>query len=151
MKGRKRTPTPILKMRGSRRATTRPNEPPLELGRPEPPAYIASDPVAMDEWNRLIPQLEARRTLCPLDRILVANLCLSVARLSEAQGRIAEFGQCADSSRGRRKLPENSIVEKCLEQIKSYMAELCITPASQSKAAARPDDKQAMPLRRKPA
>lgn len=147
MKGRKRTPTPILRMRGSWRAKSRTNEPQAPAGRPEAPSFIVADSVALAEWERLVDQLDAMGTLSTVHRGLVAGYCLTLARLTAAQAVIAANGMTADTDSGPKKRPEVVIVEKCTEQIRSYAAELCITPGSQSRAVTRksaePENKKA--------
>lgn len=96
------------------------------------------------------------RTLSPVHRWLLAGFCITVSRLAKAQAVLDEMGltqpievktitrQNGDEEvieKGEQKRPEVGIVSDCTAQIKAYMAELCITPASQSKATAKPAPK----------
>jgi len=158
VKGRKRTPTPVLKLRGSWRGKTRKDEPIAPKGTPEPPAIVSADPVALSEWNLAVSQMSDMRTLSPVHRWLLAGFCITVSRLAKAQAALDEHGltqpvevktirrQNGDEEtieKGEQKRPEVAIVSDCTAQIKAYMAELCITPASQSRATAKPADKPA--------
>ncbi len=138
MKGRKRTPTPVLKLRGSWRAKTRPGESSLPVERPEAPAFIHSDAVAMEEWEFVVSQMEELRTLAKIHRMLIASYCLAVSRLTKAQAVLDEEGQTQLGKNGDCKRPEVSIVETASRDIKGIMAELCITPGSQSRVTAKP-------------
>lgn len=160
MKGRKRTPTPVLTLRGSWVAKTRKGEPVAPAGTPEPPEIVSADPVALAEWNLAVSQMSDMRTLSPVHRWLLAGFCITVSRLAKAQAVLDERGltqpvevktihrQNGDEEvieKGEQKRPEVSIVSDCTAQIKAYMAELCITPASQSKATAKPAGKDGKP------
>lgn len=148
MKGRKAIPTKTHEARGTKPQKDRSREPKLNPGRPEPPAYIAMNTVAMHEWNLIVGQLEARRTLGKEHRITIANYCLCVARLSAAQQVIDEEGMTYETEHGPKRRPEVIIVEKCIEQLIRYSVEMCITQASQSKATAAPEDKPNDPKKR---
>src|SRR6185369_17058934 len=138
-------------MRDSWRAKTRKNEPVAPSDLPEPPATVKADRVALAEWNLAISQMTGMRTLSSVHRWLLAGFCLTVSRLVKAQAVISKKGltqpvevrtitrQNGDEEvieKGEQKRPEVGIVSDCTAQIKAYMAELCITPASQSKATA---------------
>jgi len=143
MKGRKRTPTTLLISRGSRYAKRRSGEPIPVPGRPEAPAFVASDEVAAAEWDFIVGHLEQMGTLAIVNRMLIASYCLCVSRQTAAAAFIRENGMAYDTEAGRKKYPEVTIAEKCTEQIKAYMAEMCVTQASQSRATARkPEEKQ---------
>lgn len=137
MKGRKRTPTQILKLRGSWRAKSRKDEAAAPEGIPDPPETISADPIALEEWQIAVSQMSVLGTISPLHRWLLAGFCLTVARLVKAQDVLQKHGLTQITEKGEQKRPEVSIVSDCTAQIKAYMAELCITPASQSKAVGK--------------
>jgi len=143
-------------MRGSRWAKDRKNEPKAPEGMPAPPVSVSSDSIALDEWNLHAKQIHEMGFLSPVHRWLLAGFCITVSRLVKAQAVLDEKGltqpietrtirkQNGDEEiieRGDQKRPEVSIVSDCTLQIKTYMAELCITPASHSKATAKAPEK----------
>lgn len=155
MKGRKPTPATLLMARGSRYAKARAAQPSAPAGIPEAPATVACDPIALAEWALALPQMEQMGTVSPVHRWLLAGFCLTVSRLVKAQSVLHEkgltqpyevktihrlSGDVEVIEKGEQRRPEVGIVSDCTMQIKSYMAELCITPASQSKAIAKKPD-----------
>ena len=108
--------------------------------------FVASDPVAMEEWGIIIPQMEFAGTLSTIHRMLIATYCLAVSRLVAAQAVLAEGGLTHFTKNGDAKRPEVIIVEAASREIRSLMSELCITPGSQSRAVVKPkntsDDKR---------
>lgn len=75
-KGRKRTPTSILRLKGSRHAN-RPCEPRVEPGEPPRPSWIEGE--ALSIWRRLVPQLINKNVLTPLDGAALARYCVYAA------------------------------------------------------------------------
>ncbi len=138
MKGRKRTPTPVLAARGSWRAKTRPDEPIIEAKEPDCPAHL--DEGAQIEWARVVPLLMAMRVLSPADRGVVAVYCMAYSRWQRAETEIAAGGHVVTLSGGRQlQSPWLGIATKAMEQVHKLSAELGITPASRSRVSAAPD------------
>jgi len=78
MPGPPKTPTPILRLRGSHRAKRRPdvNLPPSTPARPD---WL--DAAEAREWDRVVPQLESLGLLQTVDEWALAQLvCLRVER-----------------------------------------------------------------------
>jgi len=79
-RGPKKTPTNILKMRGSRLVETRPkNEPVPVKGIPEPPEFLRAVPLAMEEWYRKVKLLSEQGTLGLIDDTMLGAYCLHYA------------------------------------------------------------------------
>lgn len=89
-RGPPKTPTKILKMRGSWRAKTRDGEPVPEQTRPRCPVWMRLRAKRM--WRRLIPQLEQMGVLGRCDRNALARYCQSWARWREAEEFLMENG-----------------------------------------------------------
>lgn len=89
-RGRKRTPTAILKFRGSRSANARRDEPTPEPGIPSMPVPL--DGEALRCWNDLAPKLSAMGVLAVIDGIALARYCRLWGRWTEAESFIAEHG-----------------------------------------------------------
>jgi len=77
-RGRKKTPTPILKLRGSWRAKIRKD---IELAdyKPIPPVELESKPEARKIWDEIVPELEKSGILAKVDAGLLAMLCIARA------------------------------------------------------------------------
>jgi hypothetical protein len=83
-RGRKKTPTAILRLRGSRRADDRPDEPEALRGVPIPPAWLSDR--ARDRWP------EVCRALIGLG-VLSAPYTVGVALLADAIGDFAYWAE----------------------------------------------------------
>jgi phage terminase small subunit len=80
MAGRPRKPTALKQLEG----TARPDranalEPQFEVGAPAKPAEIATNRIAAEEWDRIVPLLLATRVLSPAYRSALVGYCLSYA------------------------------------------------------------------------
>lgn len=71
-RGPKKTPTAILKIRGSRRANERPDRA-VVAEMPEPPGWLTGE--ALEMWNELAPILFDAGVLTLRDRHALARLC----------------------------------------------------------------------------
>lgn len=80
--GPKRTPTPILKMRGSWLAGQRDGEPAVPDTEPAMPDWLDAEAAA--EWDRLVPVLRHMGLLSVADQGMLAALCVAWGRLVEA-------------------------------------------------------------------
>lgn len=90
-RGPPRTPTAILKRRGSWRAKTREDEPGGgEQSRPVCPAWL--EPEAKKEWRRLIPELAALGVLHRVDRNALALYCTRWAMWRRTYGVLSTHG-----------------------------------------------------------
>lgn len=72
-RGRKRTPTNLLKLRGSWRADRHGSAPEVPIDKPIMPRSLKGE--ARKEWERLVPQLVAVNIVTKLDRNLLAVYC----------------------------------------------------------------------------
>jgi len=78
LSGPAKTPTNVLKMRGSPLAGNRSNEPVADRRRPRRPSWLSKD--AKTIWRRIVPQLEAMGVLAICDRNALARYCDLVER-----------------------------------------------------------------------
>ena len=85
-----KTPTAILKMRGSWLADKRGNEPEPERTRPRCPRWLAKE--ARRAWRELIPQLETMSILGRCDRNALTRYCQLWARWRATEEWLAEHG-----------------------------------------------------------
>ena len=138
-RGPPKTPTAILKQRGSWRADTRSDEPQFDAGIPAPPAHL--DAVAKKKWNETTPLLLKAGVLTKADADSLAIYCdtfsqyLRAKKVLEKEGDVYQGGKRA----------EVAIVEKCRETMLRFLREFGMTPASRSNVkvdtkAEDPDD-----------
>lgn len=132
--GRRRTPTAILKLRGSRHANDRDDAQPPE-GVPDYPEYL--DDVAREEWRRLVPILSYMNVLTPAERNVLALVCQTWSRMVAAEQKVRETGgEIVKSPNGYPLMnPWRSIANKCQDQLARILPELGLTPSSRSRAA----------------
>lgn len=88
-RGPKKTPTAILDLRGSRRASDRPDlrvHPEL----PDPPAWLIGP--ALDMWGELAPMLYHAKVLTLRDRNALARYCCLWQRWRQAEEQVDKLG-----------------------------------------------------------
>lgn len=89
-RGPKRTPTNILKLRGSRRGDRSPDQPQLPVGAPAKPKNLR--PIASKKWDELVPILLEQRTLSKADADKLQMYCQCWARYIECEEWVATHG-----------------------------------------------------------
>ncbi len=82
-RGPQRTPTAILRRRGSWRANRNPREPKPERGRPRRPKWLKGS--ARKLWERLVPELDKMGVLAKSDREALAIFCRLWQRWRKAE------------------------------------------------------------------
>jgi len=133
MKGRKPTPTAILKLRGSRRVKGRTHEARAPEGVPECPAELADE--ARDEWHRMIAILGEMKVLSLAEQFMLAECCQVWADMRAIRRRIAQQGETTKNKYGRRIHPESHRLDTLRAQWIRMLTEFGLSPASRSKAA----------------
>jgi P27 family predicted phage terminase small subunit len=88
-RGPKRTPTAILKIRGSRRATERPDRGTV-AEMPEAPAWLTG--AALEMWNELSPLLFNANVLTMRDRNALARYCKLWEQWRKATDFVDKYG-----------------------------------------------------------
>lgn len=89
MPGPTKTPTPILKLRGSWRAKTRKGEPAAPKGVPSAPKGL--DAGANEEWERIIPMLAGMRVLSPADMRVIAAYCRQASKYDALEAELTKW------------------------------------------------------------
>lgn len=131
MKGRKPLPTAIHLLNGNpgKRKLPETLENKFSSEAPEPPTVLEGE--ALAEWQRIIPLLAEVGILKRIDRTALAAYCLVYQRWIEAEEKIKTMGYFSKTPRGFVGInPYLKIIEKCLEQMKTFMADFGMTPAS---------------------
>ena len=136
-RGPKKTPTNILKLRGSERAKDRPkNEPIPKQGMPQPPEFLGGE--ALAEWGRKAPLLYEQGTLTLIDDTALAAYCEAYALYVEA------LDECYDVELGRTRMlvkrangdevknPVLLILNRARSQMIKLAAEFGMTPSGRT-------------------
>ena len=98
-KGRKPTPKPILKLRGAR--VRGPHQSGIDAppGVPPGPAWLCD--VAREEWERIVPMLEASKVMSPRHQQTLAAYCDSFADMVQADAELKANGTTLMDDKGR--------------------------------------------------
>lgn len=104
---------------------------------PPAPSWLPDE--AKAEWRRLWPGLKARRTVTREDLPVVEAYCLAVGTVRRSQALIAAEGEMIATDAGPRRHPAFQTLFQALTESRRLAAELGLTPASRTKAAAMGD------------
>ena len=135
-RGPARTPTGLLKMRGSWRADQRVDEPEPERRRPACPNWLMTE--AKRVWRLLIPQLAKMGVLGRCDRNLLARYCQTWAKWREAEEWIMQHGDfIAIHDKGGniievKQVPQVNRAIKLSEQLLRFEKECGLTPSARA-------------------
>jgi P27 family predicted phage terminase small subunit len=132
-RGRKPTPDNLRILKGlpGRGAA------PLVPGRPEPPAYL--DAIALAEWGRILPRLEARGVLTEDNAPSLGIYCAAFSRWREAEDLIRDDGLTVATARGgRQPHPAVRISRDATATMLKILGEFGTTPASRRGVLAAP-------------
>lgn len=97
-RGPKRTPTAILKVRGSTRAASRKDEPEATLGEPMKPDFL--NKAASAEWDRVTVELREMGILTTADHAMLTVYCTAWAEFIEADAVVKEEGMTVTGAAG---------------------------------------------------
>ena len=135
MKGRKPKPTRLKILQGN------PGGRPLNDAEPEPnipdefpmaPDYL--NDAAKEEWNRIGPELYGIGLLTSLDIPAFELYCNAYARYINAFNEVEKHGMIVHAPSGYPvQNPYLSIINKAYDQMKIYLAEFGMTPASRTR------------------
>lgn len=115
----KATPTAIKKLAGNpgkRPMNPREMKPPV--GSPACPSWLTGD--ALDEWNRIVPALDALGVLTSVDSAVLIGHCVTLAEIAAT---VKSGGELKASLLG---------------QLRGFAADLGLTPAARAKLAIAP-------------
>lgn len=113
--------------------------------RPRPKVEIPSCPSwlgreAKREWRRITPHLEKLGLITQVDRSALAAYCQAYHRWWEAEKLIAEHGLTFTTPKGYvQQRPEVGIANTALKQMRMFLTEFGLTPASRTKVSAAPE------------
>lgn len=134
-RGRKPTPTALRILQGNRQKRALPKGEPQPLATlPSPPPHLTG--LALEEWQRLAPELHRIGVLTMVDRAVLAGYCQAYRRWVDAEDALHEEGALVVSPNGyNMPNPNNTLANQALGMMHKYMVELGLTPASRVKLA----------------
>ena len=135
MAGRRPTPTHLKVLAGNPGKRPLPvDEPKPEIKAPEPPDYLCE--IALEEWNRIVPELLKLKLVSEIDRTGVILYCESYARWVTAIQDIKTLGTVVLTGSGTlMKNPAVNVANESLDAIRKMLVEYGMTPASRSKVS----------------
>ena len=148
-RGPRPTPTNILNMRGSWRATARTDEPEPERDTPACPKWLR--PAAKRAWRELVPQLEGMGILGTCDRNALIRYCEVWARWRAAEEFLIQSGDMyvvrgpATSQKAVgpilavKEYPQSQLAIRLADQLLKLEREFGLTPSARA-SMAKPRD-----------
>ena len=137
-RGTPRTPTAILKLRGSDLVSSRANEPDALAGDLEALESVSSSDEATRIFKRLAKSLQAMRVLGSQDATALSILASTLAKGENAARQVFESGgDVIDSPHGKIVNPWSKIRDAALESSFKMLKEFGLTPATRSNVEAK--------------
>ena len=134
MRGRKPTPVALRILRGNPRQKPIPAEPSPAKHDGAPPAWLDGD--ALEEWRRLVPQLQQLGLLTTVDGDALVVYCQTFARWRQAERELAAHGQVRQGRWGLQASPWVGIARELATQLRNMLTEFGMTPSSRSRVKA---------------
>jgi P27 family predicted phage terminase small subunit len=133
MAGRRPKPTHLRLLHGN------PGKRPINVNEPKPatempvvPEYLSE--VANAEWTRMSELLLRLGLLTTLDWTALAAYCTVYARWVEAEAAVKKTGVVVKAPSGYPMIsPYYTVANQCLNQMRMFMIEFGLTPASRSR------------------
>lgn len=137
MKGRRAMPSNMHVLHGTHRSDRHGSgTPAVTIVNPDPPAGLPE--VAATEWRRIAPILSKYRLLSDLDITALEAYCRVYARWLEAEAKLNERDSLVfrTTTGYEAQSAYLNIVNMCLKQMQSLMAEFGMTPATRERLKA---------------
>jgi len=133
MAGRRPKPTHLKLLQGNPgKRPINPNEPKPKVEIPPVPEHLTE--LAKAEWNRIVEVLARLGLLTTLDRSGLAAYCTVYARWVEAEEALKKSGPVVKAPSDYPMIsPYLVVANRALEQMRAYMIEFGLTPASRSR------------------
>jgi len=135
-KGRKAMPANMRLLHGTHREDRHGGGLSVNIVNPDPPEGMPE--AATAEWKRMAPILSGYRILSDLDLTTLQAYCRVYARWLEAERLLDESGKLVFTTKSGYQAQSAylSIINQCLKQMQSLMAEFGMTPASRERLKA---------------
>lgn len=98
---------------------------------PEPPDVLSG--VALEEWHRVVPELQRLELTKPVDAAALMAYCLAFQRMVQAQRLIDEDGLLHENSQGRVRHPAVAILEAASKELRAWAIEFGFTPSAENR------------------
>ena len=143
------TPTPILKLRGSKRVTRKreAREVSAPAGTPDRPDWLDDD--ARKAWDELVPMLEGMGVLTRVDGNALARYCRLWSRWRRAEAFIDQHGEMYplkdDSGNVKyfQQWPQVAVAGKLALQLTRLEQEFGMTPSARARIQLAPKTQEA--------
>lgn len=112
------------------------NEPEPTRSALVPPEWLGAD--ALEEWNRVAPELDRLNLSTVVDYATFLGYCMSYARALEAEQTIAVHGLLIRSLHGMAANPAVAIARTEWAQVRKFAAEFGLTPAARTRVSGTP-------------
>jgi P27 family predicted phage terminase small subunit len=116
----------------------RPHNPGVDLPEEDFASPMPLPAAAKKEWDRIT---EIAYWLRPSDAACLADRCLCWARLQEAEKLVKQRGMFIETERGLRANPGINVAKGYRKDLKTYDAELGLTPSSRTRVGSGTGDK----------
>ncbi|MEZ4699249.1 MAG: phage terminase small subunit P27 family [Rhodothermales bacterium] len=126
-------PTKLKLLQGTyRKDRANTNEPEPEAAVPKCPSFLKGE--ARREWRRIVPELQEMGLLSRIDRAALCGYCASWETLVESDKVISAEGRTIVNAKGQLVAhPEMAIRSRAMDQLRGYMVEFGMTPASRAR------------------
>lgn len=106
---------------------------------PKCPSHLSKE--AKKEWKRIVPELEDLGLLTRVDMAALGAYCAAFGRWVEAEKALKQEGLTVTTPNGHvQKSPWLTIADKALDQLRKYIVEFGLSPASRTKVSAQPKE-----------
>jgi P27 family predicted phage terminase small subunit len=143
MPGRRPKPTALKELEGSR--IRRRGDEPQPGGIPKCPQHLDAD--AKKEWRRISRELLSLGLLTSIDRAALAAYCAAWSRWITAEVNVQKFGAVIKSPKSGFPIanPYVGIANTAMTNMRAFLIEFGMTPASRSRLSIEPGQKSTDP------
>lgn len=134
-RGPKPAPTVLKIARGTRKDRIPQAEPPKIERDPEPPPHL--DPIALAEWQRILPLFRESKVISETDGTALAVYCVAYSRWVGAEKLIVERGMIGvnPSTGGPIVQPWVNLANQMMAQMQRSLIEFGATPSSRTRVS----------------
>ena len=136
-------PTALKVLSGTRKDRINRNEPKPPEGAPPRPKWL--DPVAVQEWLRIVPELLELGVLTKIDGQALGLYCAAFSEMVHAEGAIAEHGLVVTTGNAEYRTvkanPAVAIRARAQDRCYRYLQEFGCTPAARSRLTLKAEEK----------
>jgi len=146
MSGNPPTPTALLRLAGSYRATRRKKEPQPERKKLKPPANASEEVLA--EWNRLVAVLEPMRVITVVDELALEQFAEYLVRWKKATAQLEKLGEVIPVRNAQgavvsfKRSPWVAMQIEYGLMVRRYSCEFGMTPAARSRVETTHEETQ---------